>query len=455
MKIIVVGAGRTGQNIIKNLSDEEHEHEIIAVDIDGSLIQPLIEQYDINGVTGNGCFPHILLEAGAENTDMLIAVTAEDEINLLCCMVGKSLGIPHLIAHVRSPEYFSDFGTKGEELGINLFVNPEYTLASKIDRMLKAPKDVYLATFANGRLEIAEIPIVEDSPFVGKKLKELREGTKKDFLVVALTRGELAIVPDGDTVVQADDVLSVCAKHYELADIFSHFGLVKQKVKNVLIVGCHEDAFYLSDMLLDEGIGVKVIDDDMNICRDFKSHLPKADVICDDFTDKRVLDRESKAMDALIVMSKYDENNIVLAMYGKNRNIRRVVTVVRGDSYTGILDDIDLNALSPYELTGDLIATYVRSIDVPRGSQIVAMQTIAGGSAEALQFNIGKNPLLVGKSIREIRPRMIDGILFGAIIRGRQSIIPRGDTVLEEDDGIIVASLKNRITQIEDMFAES
>ena len=451
MKIIVVGAGQTGQNIIKNLADGEHE--IIVVDMDGSLLQPLSETYDLNCVTGNGCLPHILNEAGAENADMLIAVTPKDEINLLCCMVGKTLGIEHLIAHVRNPEYFADFGTKGEELGINLFVNPEYTLASKVNRILKAPKDVYLYSFSNGKLEIAEIPVLESSDACGKKIAEFRSARKKEFLVVAISRGDKVIIPDGNMIMQAGDILSVCAKHYELPDVFSYFGLTKKKVRSALIVGGHNDAFYLAEMLLDEGIEVKLIDEDKDVCVNFKSLLPKADVIHDDFTDKRVLDRESRAMDAFIAMSSYDENNIVLAMYANKLSFQRVVSVIRGESYKGILSEVELDsALSPYELTGDLIATYVRSIDVPKGSQIVAMQTIAGGQAEALQFDIGNNPLLVGRTIGQIGAMLKEGILFGAVIRGRQSLIPNGSTVLEENDNIIVTSLKNRITQIEDIF---
>ena len=451
MKIIVVGAGRTGQNIIKNLANEDHE--IIAVDMNGALLQPLIETYDMNCVTGNGCLPHILIEAGAEDTDILIAVTDKDEINMLCCMVGKSLGIEHLIAHVHDPEYFSDFETKGEELGINLFVNPEYTLASKIYRMLKAPKEVYLSTFANGKLEIAEIPVEEGCEACGKKISEFRGEKKKEFLVVAITRGDKVFVPDGHITFEAGDLISVCAKHYELPEVFSYFGLTKKKIRSAFIIGCRDDAFYLAQMLLEDGVAVKMIDDNREECIRLKSLLPQADIIYDVYTNKRVLDRETKSMDAFIAMSKSDENNIVLTMYANNLPLQRKIAVVKGDSYKGILTEVDLDStLSPYELTGDLIATYVRSIDVPKGSQIVAMQTIAGGYAEALQFNVGNNPRLVGKEMRQIGPQLKEGVLFGAIIRGRQSLMPNGSTVLEEGDGIIIASIKNRIMQIEDIF---
>lgn len=452
MKIIVVGVGKTGQSLIKNLSDENHD--IIGIDTDGILVQSVIEKYDINGISGNGCLAPILEEAGAASADLLIAVTNRDELNLLCCLVGKSLGVKHLIAQVRNPEYYSNYQSMGERLGINMFVNLESTLADRITRILKAPAEVNLNSFAGGKLEIAEISVSKDSEICGKTLIQMRARHTKDFLVVAIERGDEVIVPNGNTSIRAGDVLSVCAKHRELRNIFGYFGIVKEKVQTVFILGSNDDAYYLASELANEGFRVKVIGSDRAACERLKSDLDGITVICDDYTDKEVLDREGLAnADALVAMSSFDENNIVASLYAKTRNVSKVVTVIRSDSYRGILEEISLNlALSPYELTGSEIATYVRSIDVPKDSKIISMQKIAGGKAEALHFNIGKNPRFVGKSVKELGMEMRSGILIGAIVRGRVTVIPRGDAILEENDDIIIASLENRIAKLEDIL---
>lgn len=452
MKVIVVGVDKTGQSLIKNLSNEKHD--IVGVDTDAAQVQSVIEQYDVNGVVGNGCFSPILAEAGAADADLLIAVTDRDETNILCCLVGKSLGAHNLIAQVRNPDYYANFESMVGRLGIDRFVNLKAILAEHIARIIKTSADVNLNSFAGGRLEIAEIKIAADSKFCGKALSELRGNRKKDFLVVAIERGSEVIVPNGSAVLQAGDVLSVCARHQEQRDVFGYFGVAKHKIQSVLIVGSGDEAYYLASALLSEGLDVKIIGREWKQCEAIKSALPEANVICDDYTDKKVLDREGfGSMDAIVAMAPSEETNIVTSLYAKTKNVSKAVTVLWSDSYRGLLEEISLNlAVSPYDLAGAEIATYVRSIDVPKDSQIISMQKIAGGKAEALYFNIGKNTLFVGRSVKELGPLMKRGVLIGALVRKRSAIIPHGETVLEEGDGIVVASLQNIITKLEDIL---
>lgn len=461
MKIIVVGAGKTGSSLIKNLSVESHD--IVAIDIDSELVQENIEKYDINGIVGNGCLAPILIEAGAEDADLFIAVTDKDEMNILSCVVGKSLGAQHIIAQVRDPQYYENFESMGEKLGINMFVNLEATLADKIATLLKAPAGVNLSAFYSGRraggrggrLEIAECIIDANNRVCGKSLAEIRATHKCDFLIVAIERGEKVIVPNGNTVIEADDIVSVCTKHGELRKVATCFGIGKQKVDSAMILGCEEDAYYLAARLLDEGVEVKLIGKDRDKCEDIKTRLEKLNVICDDYNDKEVLIREGiDETDALVAMTPSDENNIVASLYARTRNEdMKVVTIVNTDLYRDMLEDIDLNlVLSPYELSGAEIAKYTRSINVPKDSQIISMNKIAGGKSEALRFTVGKNELFVGKQIAELSKDMLQGVLVCAIIRGRAFILPHGDTVLEEDDDIIIASLENKITKLEDIL---
>lgn len=447
-----MGVGRTGSSLIKNLSAEKYD--IVAVDVDGASVQNNIEKYDINGVVGNGCLAPILVEAGAKESDLLIAVTDSDEMNILSCIVGKSLGVKNLIAQVRNPEYYSNFESMGEHLGIDMFVNLHANMADKITRIIKAPAEVNLYSFGNGKLELSEFPISEKSKACGKTLDEIRKNRKKDFLVVTIERGEEVIIPNGSTTVYSGDVVTVCAKHQELRDILGYFGIEKVKIQSAMILGCDEDTYYLASRLLEGGLSVKVIGRDKEKCEALKARLESLTVICDDYKDKDVLVREGiDDVDALVTMAPSDENNIVASLYARMREVPKIVTVVRSDEYREMLEDISLNlVLSPYELAGEAIATYIRSINVPKDSQIISMNKIAGGTAEALQFNIGKNPEFVGKRISELGGKIKQGVLLCAVLRKRLPIIPHGDTVLEENDAIVIASLKKPISKLEDVL---
>lgn len=452
MRIIVVGMGKTGDSLLKNLTAEDHD--IIGIDMDGGKVQEAIEKYDVNGVVGNGCLAPILQEARVEEADLLIAVTDRDELNLLTCIVGKSLGARHLIAQVRNPEYYANYASMGEHLGIDMFVNLEATLAGKISAILKAPAEVNLNSFGRGRLEIAEIRITSGNKMVGKTLSQIRQNRRKPFLVISIERNEEVIVPNGKTVIESGDVLSVCSGHQDLREVLGYFGIEKQKVQSVIILGCEENVYYLSKRLLEAGISVKVIAKNKVRCEALKTRIPELTVICDDYTDKEVLIREGiDETDSLVAMTVSEENNIVASLFAKTHEVPKIVTVIGSDLYREMLEDISLNLVySPYELAGSAIATYIRSINVPKDSQIISMNKIAGGRAEALQFNIAKSQDFVGKKIADLAQEMKGGVLLCAIIRNRMPIIPDGETVLEEDDDILVASMKIRIEKLEDIL---
>lgn len=452
MKIIVVGAGDTGSSLMRDLSKDNHD--VVAIDTDAETVQESIEKYDINGLVGNGCLSSTLEEAGAGNTDLLIAVTDRDEVNLLTCILAKSLGVKHLIAQVRKPEYFESYESMGEKFGIHQFVNLEATLAEKITSVLKAPAEANVSSFGGGRLEIADFPVVEGSRICGKSLFEVRKNHKREFLVVAIERDGEVIVPNGNTVIQAEDVISVCARHHELRDVLGYFGMEKQRVQSVMILGGGQEVYYLASELVDEQMTVKIVDPDRERCERIKSRLPQVVAICDDYSDKEVLLREGiDVMDAVVAMTPSDEKNIVASLYAKTFEIPKVVTIVFSDAYREMLEDISLNlVMSPYQLTGSAIAMHIRSIDVPEDSQIISMHAIARGKAEALEFNIGKNSSFVGKSIVQLSRDMRKGLLVCAVIRGRTSFVPHGDTVLEADDSIIVVSVEKKITKLEDIL---
>ncbi len=452
MKIIIVGGGRTGQSIIKNLSKEKHD--IVLVDINEDCVKDVVNKYDVQGLCGNGCVDVYLKEAGVDSADLLISVTDSDEQNILICLVGKALGVKNLIAHLRNPNYYAQFNGMRESFGINMFVNPDASLAKEITKVLRFPSAVKVSSFSKDRLEIAQVKLNKGDKLCSKTLMQLRSMSKYNFLIVAVERNGKLIFTRGDTRLREDDTVSICARHDEMKYLFSSFGLLKARVQSVLILGSNADAYYLAEMLSNNGFTVKLIGRNYEKCVDIRSRLNRVAVICDDFTDKEVLDREGIAnTDALVAMSSYDENNIVASLYAKSKKVPTVITVVKSDSYKGMLEEIELDsAVSPYGLAGAEIAKYVRSIDVPTGSQILSMQKIAGDKAEALQFDIGSNKNFVGKLVRELNVNMVDGVLIVAVSREDGVIIPDGNTLLQENDLIVITSLKHTISKLEDLL---
>ncbi len=450
MKVIIVGMGRVGSSLARALVKEGHD--IVAVENDAAILQDCVNKLDIQGICGNGCIAENLKEAGVEHCDMLIAVTPQDENNILCCMVARVLGAKHLVARVRDPEYFDQFEFMRGSLGINMLVNPEESASHEIMRILRFPEAVKVSSFSRGKVDIVEFKLPAGNKLEGLSLAEVRKKLKISVLIVAIERDGKTIVPGGNTVLKADDTVSVCAKHTEIRTFFRSFGLIKHKVQSVMILGGGRDAFYLARELEESGFSVKLITRSYDRCVEIKGELEKTQVICGNFTDRDVLETEGIAgMDAVVCMSDYDENNIVIALYARERGVEKTITVLHGDSYHGILESIRLDtAISPYRLAAAELARYLRAIDVSENSRVLAMYKIANERAEALLFNVGENALFAGKKIRELS--MQSGVLIAAIVRAKNVIIPDGNTQLEKDDEIVVVSTGKQIRALEDIL---
>lgn len=449
MKVIIVGLGRIGTTLAEALCKEGHD--VVGVETDPNTLQECVNKLDIQGICGNGCIAENLREAGVENCDMVVAVTPRDENNILCCMVARVLGAKHLVARVRDPEYFEQFEFMRGKLGINMLVNPEESAAHEILRVLRFPAAVKVSSFSSGKVEIVEFKLPHDSKPVGQSLAEIRKKLKVNVLVVAIERNGEVIVPDGHFVLQANDVVSVCAKHSEIRVFFRTFGLLRHKIQTVMILGGGRAAFYLARELEDSGFSVKIISKSYDKCVDMKSGLSRTQVVFGDYTDRNVLENEGiEGADAVVGMSTYDENNIVTALFAKEKGVPKTITVLHGDSYRGLLESIHLDtAISPYRTAAAELARYLRAIDVS-DAPVKAMYKIANERAEALLFGLNGNDGFAGKSLKELN--LLKGILIAAVVRGKSVFVPDGNFVLEKGDEIVVVATDKQILSLEDIL---
>ena len=266
MKIIIVGCGKVGETLAAVLSQEGND--ITIIDKKEAVVERLCNQYDIMGNVGNGASYSVQREADIEHADLMIAVTGSDELNLLCCLIAKKAGNCHTIARVRNPEYNSELNFIQEELGLAMVINQELAAAMEIARVLKFPSAIEIDTFAKGRVELLRFKIPADSILNNLNLYEMHNKIKCNVLVCTAERDGKIMIPKGDDVLKAGDVISIVAAPKDENLFFKKIGIHTNQVKNAMIVGGGEIAYYLARMLASAGIQVKILEKRLERCEE-------------------------------------------------------------------------------------------------------------------------------------------------------------------------------------------
>ena len=278
MRIVIVGDGKIGSALAEQLSREGHE--ITIVDRSGTPLQRTVEDLDILSVEGNGATYATQIEAGVDEADLVIAVTAQDELNLLCCLVAKKIGARHTIARVRNPEYAGGLSLISDDLGLSLSVNPELICATEMARTLRTPSAIKTDTFFGGKVELLKFQLPADSPLSGKTLMELPSVTKAKVLVCAVERGEQEIhIPSGGFRLQSGDRISFVASYGGAQQFFRQMKLAAGRVRSVMLIGGGRIAYYLARQLIEAGLDVKILESDQARCEELSVALPKAEIL--------------------------------------------------------------------------------------------------------------------------------------------------------------------------------
>ena len=327
MKITLVGAGKVGTTILKFLVEEGHD--ITVIDNNHKILNETINNHDVRGVVGNGASRAIQIEAQADKADVLIATAANDELNILSCLVGKKLGIPHAIARVRNPDYFEQMDFMGKGFGIGLIVNPELEAAAEISKILHFPSATAIETFSKDKVEIVEMKVGADSTLANRDLKTLRQELDMKFLICAVEREQEVVIPGGDFIIMPEDKIYIIAGKADIVQFFKKIGLYRTRSKNIMIIGGSKITYYLAKKLLEENSEVKIIEVDENRAHELSEVLPKATVIIGNGSDQNLLFEEGiKKMDAVVTLTGLDEENIVISLLAKKLRVPKVITKV-------------------------------------------------------------------------------------------------------------------------------
>ena len=450
MKIIILGAGQVGSSVAQNLASEAND--ITVVDNRPEVLRDLQDRIDIRTVIGPASHPEVLTRAGAEDADMILAVTNSDETNMIACQVAYTLfHTPIKVARVRAQEYlaYPKLFTQ-EALPVDVLISPEQLVTDYIRRLIEQPEALQVLEFAGGRVQLVAVRAVQGGPLVGQELRELRTHMPGvEARVAAIYREGGDILPAGDTVVEANDEVFFIAARKHIRAVTSELRDLDKPVKRVIIAGGGNIGLRLAKSI-ESRYQVKLIDRNPETARRLSEQLDRAIVLLGDAADEELLlDENIENTDIFCALTNDEEANILSAMLAKRLGARKVMSLINRPSYVDLVQSeaIDI-AISPQQATIGSLLTHVRRGDV------AAVHSLRRGAAEAIEavaHGDKKTSRVVGRAVDDIK--LPPGTTIGAIVRGEEVIIAHHDTVIETEDHVILFLVdKQHIRAVERLF---
>ena len=450
MKIIILGAGQVGSSVAQNLASEAND--ITVVDSRPEILRDLQDRIDIRTIVGAASHPEVLTRAGAEDADMILAVTNSDETNMVACQVAYTLfHTPIKVARVRAqaylryPKLFSQ-----DALPVDVLISPEQLVTDYICRLIEQPEALQVLDFAGGRVQLVAVRAVQGGPLVGQELRELKQHMPGvEARVAAIFRRGRPILPQGDTVIEANDEVFFIAARKHIRAVTSELRDLDKPVKRVMIAGGGNIGLRLAESI-ESRYQVKLIECNAETARRLSEQLDRAIVLLGDAADEELLLEENiENTDVFCALTNDEEANILSAMLAKRLGARKVMSLINRPSYVDLVQSeaIDI-AISPQQATIGSLLTHVRRGDV------AAVHSLRRGAAEAIEavaHGDSKTSKVVGRAVDEIK--LPPGTTIGAIVRGEDVIVAHDDTVIESEDHVILFVVdKRHISNVERLF---
>ena len=448
MKIIIIGDGKVGYSLAENLS-KETSNDVTIIDKNSEALKKATENLDVMCIKGNGVSTKILLEAGVRESDLLIAATTSDEMNMVCCLTGKKLGAQHTVARIRDPEYADELSQLTLDLGLAMVINTEQAVAGEIARLLEFPPAVNIETFAGGKVEMVEIKVTAAMTVAGTRWKDLKNTA--GILIGAVLRGDEISIPDGEFKILEGDTLYVIGRPTRVFQFCARIGIQIQKIKNVMIMGGGRVAYYLAKYLNEIDIKVKIIEINRQRCEELTELLPHALIICGDGSDDTVLHSENIAdMDGFVSVTGRDEENLISALLAKRSGVKKVVAKINRMNYTDVIRNMGIDSIvSPKLITTNHILRYVRGLQNAVGNPVNTLYRIIGDRMEAIEFTVDRPMDFLNIPIKKLN--FAKGVLLAAIVRMNETIIPHGNDVIRLKDSLILITKDQQLNDLNDI----
>ncbi len=451
MKIILLGAGQVGSTLAENLASEQND--VTVVDVRMNALEDLQERLDIRTVHGHAAHPSVLRQAGADDADMIIAVTDSDETNMLACQIANTLfNTPTKIARVRATDYLKEeklFGAGA--LPVDMRISPEQLVTDLIRRLIEYPGALQVVEFADGRVRLVAVKAYYGGPLVSRQLKELPAHLPGiDARVAAIYRRGRPIIPEGDTVIEAEDEVFFIAARDHIPKIIAELRRLDKPVKRVMLAGGGNIGLRLARALETSKIQVKIIEKFRERAQYLSEQLEHSIVLAGDAANESLLREENiEDVDVFCAITNDDEANILSAMLAKRLGARKALCLINRVSYVDLVEGgtIDI-AISPQQSTVSALLARVRRGDVVR---VHSLRRGAAEAIEAVAHGDRHNSKVVGRRLEEIK--LPPGTTIGAIVRGDEVIIAHHDTLIEAEDHVILFIVdKKRVKDVEKLF---
>lgn len=445
MKALVVGAGKLGYRLAAALIDEDYE--VTVVDNNEDVIENISNSLDVFSICANALDFGVLEELDISLFDYVVATTTNDEANVILCTISKKLGAKYAIARVRDPEYRKHLDFISEELEIDKIINPDNATARSIFKYLMKRYQLYSDEFAGGKVSLVEFNIGNDPSFVNKKIMDI--DSINDLLIAAISRSGDAIIPNGRTVLEENDVIILAGKS-EKIEAFDkdHTGVNRTRaLRSTMILGGGKTGLYLAMLLLKENIDVTIVEINKERCLELKDMVPGANIINGDGTDIAILEEEMvHTYDSFVAATGIDEANLLMSLVAKQSGIYKSVAKISRTNYDKVLDKLDIDAV--FNTSYITAAEMLKEI---RGKSSLALHLLLNGQVECVELMIRSSQLVCGHTLEDLS--LPDGTLIVSIIRGQSMLVPNGKTVLESGDRIILFSMHEVAPRVQKIFS--
>jgi len=432
LRIIIIGAGEVGSELAAKLARENHD--VTVIDKSPAALARL-EELDVLTIAGNGAGIEVLEEAGVQSADLVVAVTRVDEINIMACLLAKNSGARRTIARIRHSTYGNEYRSlTSDRLGIDITINPEQVAAQEIVKAVKSAYASEVETFCRGKVQMLGMRLGPQSPLLDVKLKDLELG--ENILVAAIIRDNQLIIPRGDDSLKLNDHAFFLTLTDQQPDFQRLSGKEARRAEKIMVMGAGKVGRHVVRLLTrSKGSEVKLIDADLEKCREAADLFPEALVLHGSGTDLNFLRQENiESTDVFIAVSGNDEVNILSALLAKKLGAGKTIVEINRPDYAPLVDTLNIDAaIRPRFLTAGAILKLVRK------GRIESVMILGEDQGEVIELNVGEKSALAGKTLKDIKlPR---GILVGAIVRNDKAIIPGGSDFVHPGDRVVLFCL--------------
>lgn len=452
MRVIICGAGQVGYSIASYLAREEND--VTVIDYDPQLVSQVNEELDVNGIVGHASNPDVLNRAGANGSDMIIAVTLSDEVNMVACQIGHSLfGIPKKIARIREQAYLAPAWSNlfsRAHMPIDVVISPELVIAKDIYQRLSVPGTTYVITLAEEKVHVVGVICEEECPVINTPLGQLSSlFPDLSFQVVVILRDNKPIIPDMNDQLQVGDEAYFVVDTAHLQRVMAAFGHEEKEARNIVIAGGGNVGLGLAKMLRKQGRGVqiKMIEQSKERSAKLSTELDDVIILRGNALDKDILEEASiQNVETMVAVTNDDESNILGSLLAKQYGCGRVITLVNNNAYTPLVGPLGVDAMVIPRAT--IVATIMQHV---RRGRIKGLHNLRDGFAEVIEAEVAENSAIANMTISELT--LPNEVIVGAIIREEEVVMPTPDVVIQPGDDVIVIATRGQVQNVEKLFS--